>query len=205
LNADLELILSKRREIRDLYYLRDYLYLEQRLSRLLSWRETFAGAHAQVRTPFTDVSILDVMRTVPTSLKLGKRLYKDLVAGLFPSMLPHRRARSAGWSAGQWFRGQLGSDRQALIQLLTECTNPLDAYLPPDVLQELSSKCDPAPAQLRRWRHNTKRAVGSLGSRFSRARSDGERPRPRPISVHPAVFLVRAAFLRELYRQRQLS
>ena len=199
LHEDLRVLRQREAETQTLSDLREFLYLDQRLPRLLAWRETFAGHNAAVRLPFLDPEVLDVAATMPTSQRAAKRLFREVATGLFPDLYSFDRARTAGWVAGKWMRQQLRSLQRAPAHVDITTASPLDDYLPPDRLMHLMSRANPG-GHLRR---SAGRMVAQLRGQFTRQRATklSEAPPRRP-RVDAPTFIVRALFLREYLRQR---
>ncbi len=101
-------MLESNRAIQDLYDLREYLYLDQRLPRLLSWREAYAEPCGEVRNPLVDREVLELRQRFPKHLTLGKQLFKDTVTEMFPDLFAIDRAVAGSWHAGQWCRKSCG-------------------------------------------------------------------------------------------------
>src|SRR5690606_14575216 len=55
----------------------DWLYLTERLLRVLAWREAFGGPFASIRQPLLDRDILTFMEGVPGAGRLNNRLFKE--------------------------------------------------------------------------------------------------------------------------------
>jgi len=77
----------------DLHRTKDFLYLDQRLGNvIMPWRELFGGRHTPLRNLLLDRRILDFMTHVPSSLRRGKKLYKETVRMMFPELFRVKRA-----------------------------------------------------------------------------------------------------------------
>ena len=203
LRDDLKAMLERNRAIQDPYVLRDYLYLDQRLPRLLSWREAFAEPCGGVRNPLIDREILELRQRFPKHLTLGKCLYKDTVEEMFPELFATDRADAGAWFAGEWCREVVRTQSDDLARMIRTNPSPLDPYLPPDALLRVIEREASRAGMLRRL---TRRARTTKGRVWKRIRTIG-RPnppalRPQQPAVDPAVFVLRAITLRELFRQR---
>lgn len=204
LRDDLESMLERSRAIRDPYVLRDYLYLDQRLSRLLSWREAFAEPCGEVRNPLIDREVLELRQRFPKHMTLGKCLYKDTVKEMFPDLFAIDRAAADVWFAGQWSRDQLRTHSGELTRMVRDgSSSPLDSYLPPEALLRVIEQEANCAGTRPRLARRARRMMGRARTRI-RILGRPERPalRPQPPAVDPAVFVLRAIILRELYRQR---
>lgn len=203
LRTDLESIREGCRAIQDPYVLRDYLYLHERLPRLLSWREAFAEPCGRVRNPLMDRDILELRQSFPRQMGLGKSLYKDTVTELFPDLFSLERAAAGMWFAGQWCRDALRTHSVDLANLVRGAKSPLDPFLTPDTLLGLieeASRSEGTPpseiGRVRGLRGRFRKRVGRIGKRTLPASVPGR------VRVDPAVFILRAVTLRELYRRR---
>lgn len=197
-NADLHNMLYRKRDIEDMYFLRDVLYVDQGLLRILSFRETFAGQYAEVRNPLLDTGILDLHRRTPTSLRRGRRLYRETVVAMYPDLFMVPRA-PGGWVAGRWMMQQVGAGVPAIREFLNSSPSPLDEYVPPDFLLRLASRQGSVYAQSRK---RARRAAGRLRRRIRPARHVSAPPQLHKKKIDASVFLVRALFLREFLSGR---
>ena len=78
---------------RDLHKTKDSLYLDQRLgSVILPWRELASGGRIPCRNLLLDRRILDFVAHLPSSLRRGKKLYKETVRMMFPELFRMERA-----------------------------------------------------------------------------------------------------------------
>jgi asparagine synthetase B (glutamine-hydrolysing) len=204
LRDDLDSMLERNRAIRDPYLLRDYLYLDQRLPRLLSWREAFDEPCGEVRNPLIDRDVLDLIQQFPKHLKLGKSLFKDTVTELFPDLFAvDRAAGGIAWYAGQWCRDVVWAQSDHLARMIRANSSPLDPYLPPEGLLRVIDREASHSGARRRLTRRVRRKTGQVRRRI-RTRNSRTPPAPRPQqrAVDPAVFILRAISLREFYRRR---
>jgi hypothetical protein len=203
LSEDLESMLGRSRAIRDPYVLRDYLYMDQRLPRLLSWREAFAEPCGEVRNPLIDREVLELRQQLPSHLALGKRLYKDTVTELFPQLFAIDRAVAGPWFAEQWCRDVVRAQSDHLERMIRANSSPLDPYLPPEaLLRVIRSEAGSAGAR-RRVTSNLRLQRGRIRSRLRKiGRASPPAFKPQRTFVDPAVFVLRAITLRELFRPR---
>lgn len=137
LNDDILQILRRCPPTDDYHDSKDFLYLDQRLNNvILTWREFFAGQFITVRNPFLDNSILDFMMKVPSSLRRGKRLYKNTITEMFPGLFQFRRALTASY-VPDW-KSELNSQLTAIESLISSQDSKLDhRIIPPEVIIQL--------------------------------------------------------------------
>ncbi|MFC4454349.1 hypothetical protein [Deinococcus sonorensis] len=117
----------------------DTLYAEQRLQyMLLPWRQHFAARAVRgglVLNPLLDGDVMRFMRRVPGEWRLGKRLFRETAAGLFPELYQLPFATRGAYEA-DWAR-EIARQRGPLLEWLRETSSPLDGWLPPTVLARL--------------------------------------------------------------------
>lgn len=184
----------------DVHQIRDYLYLEQRLPRILSWRETFAGDRAGVRNPLLDRNVLDVVASLPTPLRRGKRLFRRTATRMFPELFEADRVGGT-WSVPAWIDREVRRSRDWILASLAE-PSPLDDVVPPGVLSRLARDELGAGDRLRRHATAARRTVGRARRRLSTgALTTSRATRPRKPAVAPGTFLLRSLQLRELLRR----
>jgi len=203
LRADMASVMESSRAFGDPYALRDYLYLDQRLPRLLSWREAFAQQSGEVRNPLIDREILEFRQRLPRDLAVGKSLYKDTVRELFPDLFAIDRAAAGTWLAGSWMREVVRTKADDLTRMVQANPSPLDPYLPPEGLLRVIGQEARKAGGVRRivrkargLRSRARKRMRVLGSTHPPA------SRTRPVTVDPAVFILRAITLREVLRRR---
>ena len=130
----------------DYHDVKDYLYLDQRMSNfLLPWREFFAGPFVTVRNPFLDNSILDFMMTIPSPLRRGKRLYIETVSEMFPELFRFPRATADSY-VPDW-RHEFSNKHHTLERLVLSQESKLDAIIPPQAILKIMQKNET-------WRHS---------------------------------------------------
>jgi asparagine synthetase B (glutamine-hydrolysing) len=203
LRADLDSLIDRNQAIDDPYVLRDCLYLDQRLPRLLSWREAFAESCGEVRNPLIDRSILELRQRFPIELALGKSLFKDTVEELFPDLFAIDRAVAGVWFAGQWARDQLRDHPDELERMVRDSpSSPFDSYLPPEALLRVITSQAGVGNALRRA---TRRRGRILSRVLRKVRTSQPPPIPQRRYLDTAAFALRAVTLRELFRQRSAN
>jgi len=64
----------------------EYIYLKNRQRRYIFFGPIMTRSQLECRTPFYDNDLVDFAYTIPTELKLGKRLYLKLIRRAFPDL-----------------------------------------------------------------------------------------------------------------------
>lgn len=205
MTEDLRLLLARASSLRDdLYGMRDYLYVDQRLQRVLSWREAFAGTCGEVRNPLLDREILEFTQCLPRRLRLGKRFFKDVVRDLFPDLFAIDRAAGGDWFAGAWIETALRDEADLLKSLLRDRPCVLDSIIPPHALVRLiESEVEPRKSSIGRARFKIRRKSDQARRRvraLAYPTAAAGPPKRRPVSS--PVFIMRAILLRELFRAK---
>lgn len=114
--------------------IKDFLYLDQRLPyMLLNWREFHASRFVEVANPWLDNDILDFMKTVPTSLRIDKQLFRTTAASMFPKLFSVRFAKPGGVS-NEYVNSLLRLQRSSIEPLITSFDSLLDDLFPPDLI-----------------------------------------------------------------------
>lgn len=180
------------------YDLRDTLYLEQRLPRILAWRENFAGRFARVRLPLLDQEILDFMRGVPIDLRLDKRLFRKALEEMFPRELGLPRAVVRSSMVQKWAARAVREDAGLVRALILEQDSPLDDYIPQEALLRLLKRCS-RPVWSTRLGARSLRKGRRVIRQLRRTRTD----RPDLLPESENLILVRALLLRELLSNRR--
>jgi asparagine synthase (glutamine-hydrolysing) len=121
----------------DLRDKKDYLFLDHRInSRVMPWRENFAGSFFDVQNPFLDNEILDFMMAVPRDLRKGKRLFRNTAEWMFPDLFQLQRARSA--SVASYWPVELKLQQQQLEKyLFSSGKSRLDPLISPETIQKV--------------------------------------------------------------------
>jgi hypothetical protein len=124
-------IIAKYYDTKNLHDLKDFLYLDQRMSNyLLPHKEYFMGNFVSVTTPFLDNDILDFIMKIPVPLRLGKRLYKETVTEMFPQLFTINRAKSAEYEK-DW-GNEFSRCQKEIETLLLSRKSILDDLIPPE-------------------------------------------------------------------------
>jgi asparagine synthetase B (glutamine-hydrolysing) len=113
----------------DLHERKDYLYFTQRLFGYLNPLTQLKQIELNLRNPFLDNDLLDFISLLPTSLRLGKALFKKTVEQMFPDLGAYGFARYS--SLIDWDR-QIGVDQTLqdyIRQILLEQHNGFDEIL----------------------------------------------------------------------------
>ncbi len=115
---------------------KDFLYLDQRVNHVLfSWRNHMMGAHARVRSPLLDNSIVDFVAKLSAEQRMFKKLYVDTVNRMFPDVFGQGICRSAPGSYPPWAE-EFAAQRKAVENLL-ETPSRLDDIVSPDAIRRL--------------------------------------------------------------------
>ena len=102
----------------------------------------------EVRTPFLDLRVWDVVARIPESRNMrevgggvweGKLLLKRLLERWYPSELVHRRKTGFGVPLAKWF-AKGGAHRRQLEDCLLDPSSPLSEYFDPSVVREILMK-----------------------------------------------------------------
>ena len=196
------LILARAPTGLDLDDTRYWLYMDQYLTRLLGYREFFAGRWSRPRYPLLDHELIDFVSGVPTGARRKKRLLKEMAAERFPEVFGGPRVKDSGPSVRSWLGNRL-KDRIHPTRLRIDAEpSPLDELLPPETLLALLDRVEGgwtggrSPQLWRRARRDLKesRPGNWLGRRVRLERRGGD--------LAPA-FLTRALFLRSFLQRRQ--
>jgi hypothetical protein len=135
LHSDINELLLSCKGFEDFHDKKDYLYLDQRLSNLLlNWRENFCGQHFNVNNPLLDVSILNFMKKIPSSLRRGKYLYKKTVLKMFPMLFKYPRATFSSFTS---YDNIIYNDKTLLLSYIENNPSILDHIISPSLYTEL--------------------------------------------------------------------
>ena len=192
---DIETVIKRCPESDDLHDVKDYLYLDQRMSHvILPWRENFPGRFFTVANPLLDNAILDFIQKVPSTLRRGKRLFKDTVRDMFPDLFRVRRARSSGFAS--YLEKVLQAQKGDLASLVEQEASPLDAILPKETLMRILRDYVHVPprSRPRDWPKSALRRVLNDTAWYDWAASKVRQPH-RGLVTKPK-FLERALVLR---------
>lgn len=110
-------ILKRLPETDDYQVIKDFAYIDQRVSHTLCyWRTFFQAPFIRVTQPLLDNDILDYFRKLPDELRFGKIFYKDTVKELFPDLFKIPIANTL-WEQPDW-----------LVELINEKESVLNNY-----------------------------------------------------------------------------
>ena len=183
----------------DLHDLKDLFFLDQRLSRRLSWRETFPGRYAPVRLPLLSRKTLDFTQELPTPDRRDKRLFRRVLEERFPSHFTSPRANPAsGVSVRRWVSQAVRRDRRSIEEMIRDGSSPFDHHLAPDLLLGLLERAS-SPLAAQELRYRTRRRIRRL---MHRVRGRDGRFQARP-SIPEALLLTRALFLRRFFQRSE--
>ena len=114
---------------------KDFLYLDQRLANMiLPWREFHAGRFIKMSNCLLDYDILDFMKTVPTVLRLDKKLFRKTMQKMYPELDTIPYARSGGINNDR-IHSLLKKQYIALMELVSNYESRLDEVIPPELIK----------------------------------------------------------------------
>lgn len=199
LAAEIDAIVA-RNAAPGLHDTKDVLYLHHRLQwGLLPWRRFLIGDSFEVREPFLQTSVLDLIKRLPLANRIGKALYREAIQELVPEVFAVPRART-GQATPRW-RKELVESHTAIRELLKK-PSTLDAVIEPAILTRmLDSLVDSGKAAPRQsLSHNLKMTARNLvGPAATRALRSFVRPET-PKYQAPETILLRLLVLREFLR-----
>lgn len=201
---DLEVLLERASHCENLHDMKDFLYLDQRLSRMLRAREFFVGPMAKVCNPLLDSRILDFTARLPTSARRGKALFKEAVTERFPAVFRHARATEATPRINTWARRTLDSQ---VWELEEELRRPcvLDEYIPGEFILELWEQHRSSAELVAQVRRGVRAAKSQLAHTAPGQWLAGRlRSKEQRRAVPKATFLARV-FLLRLYLQSRVG
>lgn len=114
---------------------KDFLYLDQRLANMiLTWREFHGARFIKVSNPLLDYDILDFMKTVPTTYRLDKLLFRKAMDTMHPELnqLPYAKA---GGIENRNIQSLLKTQHIAIMELISNYESNLDDVIPPDLIK----------------------------------------------------------------------
>jgi hypothetical protein len=193
-------VLARYPAYEDLHDLKDHLYLDQRIAHLIMpWRQYIAGRLLPVRNPLLDRDVLDAVAALPSRWRRGKRLFRQTVTAMFPTLFEIPRARRGNY--GIALSSEFARHADRIRRHIHAGGSPLDDLVAPDValavLEAIVEDAGRTPS-LRQ------RVLGMVRERVPRS---VKRPIKRysPPVVDPvgrAVFLRRWLVLREALNLR---
>lgn len=198
LAADVESMLSKT-SIASLHDLKDFLYLDQRIPwGLLPWRRFIIGELFEVREPFLQTEVLDVIKTLPQEKRIGKGLYRRAIQELVPEVFSIPRARS-GQAAPDWKKEMLLN--RPKIDALLKVPSALDAVIEPAAIVSLLDSLASQPKARPNWKMVVRQIVGPAATRALRSFVRPELPKVQSVET----ILLRLLVLREFLADKPAS
>jgi len=114
---------------------KDFLYLDQRLANMImTWREFHAARFIKVSNPLLDYDILDFMKTVPTTCRLDKSLFRKAMKTMNPELSRFPYAK-AGGIENRKIQLLLDTQHIAIMELISDYESRLDDVIPPDLIK----------------------------------------------------------------------
>jgi len=189
------IVAEARERCGDLLGLRELLFLEQRLRCFhMPMRRWFPGDALALRNPFLTRRMLDVVQALPLELRLGKRLFRETVAGRYPELF--RIPRALAQANELDLAAEIRAAAPAIVEGLQK-DSPLDPWVPPEriaaLLQRVAAQGAPPG-----WSERLKAMVPRrLRIRHGTARAAREGPR-----VPESLLLVRLLAVRTALARR---
>lgn len=189
LDADVDQVMRSASQS-NLHDLKDYWYLDQRISFAQPpWRRFLVGEFFEVREPFLQTQLLEVIKTLPTAERIGKVLYREVIQELAPEVFSIPRART-GQEAPNW-RSELIKGRSKIDELL-QIPSALDELIDPSVIRALLNSLETETQNKPSWKRRISRLMGPSISRFL-----ARFVRPEMHLTAPEIMLLRLLSLRE--------
>ena len=204
LAEEIEEVLKRCPVSSDYHDSKDFLYLDQRLGRLLAWRECFAAPFIDVRFPLLDNQILDFMTRIPSSWRRGKQLYKHTATQMFPTLFRVKRAATANIDFQNWERLSLVTYTSEIDSFLSDEDSALDELIPPELISRLLGeiRASSQSLSLRRIRRQAARMFPKGSQRIRWAYGKFRPQLSDDRTIKPARFLFRTLFLRTFFHSR---
>lgn len=129
-------MLSRLPETEDYQIIKDFAYIDQRVSHtLMYWRDFFHGPFIRVAQPLLDNQILDFHRKLPNRLRYNKLLYKEVVRDMFPELFDIPIAHNI-WAYPSWAE-EIQKNNNVIIKKLSGSRSRLDEIIPLNVIMSL--------------------------------------------------------------------
>jgi asparagine synthase (glutamine-hydrolysing) len=126
-------IILKLPDTNDFKIIKDFAYLDQRISHtLIYWREFFHGPFIKVAQPLLDNEVLDFFRKLPNELRYSKRLYKETLREMFPDLFDIPIAQHT-WVLPSWM-DKIENNKQAIFKRIIDNKSRLDDIIPSDTI-----------------------------------------------------------------------
>lgn len=195
LNADVDRIVAANSQSK-LHDMKDALYLDHRVQwGLLPWRRFVIGEYFEVREPFLQTQVLDLISTLPASDRIGKALYRQVIQEMVPEVFSIPRARTN--QAGPQWRNEILKSRSSIAESL-KTPSGLDAMISPSAILALLDAIKDSTEPKQNWKLTVRRIVGPAATRALRSfvRPEG----PKAVPIH--TMLIRLLVLREFLAAR---
>jgi len=129
-------IILKLPDTNDFKIIKDFAYLDQRISHtLIYWREFFHGPFIKVALPLLDNEVLDFFRKLPNELRYNKILYKETLHEMFPDLFEVPIARNT-WASPSWM-DEIEKNKSEIFNRITHNYSQLDSIIAPQVILSL--------------------------------------------------------------------
>jgi len=122
-------ILKRLPDTIDCQSLKDFIYLDQRISHtLMNWREFFHSPFIKVTTPLLDNDILDFVRKLPAHYRYKKILFKETISDMFPELFAMPIAKNT-WKFPSLIH-EITINRDEIFKNLESSKSMLDDLIP---------------------------------------------------------------------------
>jgi len=193
LAAEVDSILAATSQ-KDLHDMKDFLYLDQRLSwMLLPWRRFIIGEYFEVREPLLQTAVLEVVKTLPVTDRIGKALYRKAIQELVPEVFSIPRART-GQAAPTWSK-EILQDQEKIKKLL-QAPSALDSLVHSEAIVSLLDSMNKGVEERPDWKMVVRRIVGPAAAKALRSFVRPETPRFQSAQT----ILMRLLVLREFLK-----
>ncbi|MBN2292955.1 MAG: hypothetical protein JXM70_11050 [Pirellulales bacterium] len=189
LTADRELITRRYLEVKDLYDLKDILYVDQRVNYyILPEKEYYMGDFIHTIHPFLDNAVVDFMMKVPIASRLDRYLYRNSVTEMLPQLFAIKRAATGELTTDWAEEFEVRADE--IKQMLFSQRSILDEFISPQSIVDFMEGGLQWKASTKAWinaQHRIRTAI---------CRLKGTRQRPPMIKTGRAHILRRVLALR---------
>lgn len=116
--------------------LKDYAYLDQRVSHTLCyWRRFFQEPFIKVVQPLLDNEVLDFFSSLPDHYRYRKSLYKETIHDMFPDLFEIPISKNL-WMRPSWL-DEIKSDLNVITDKIRHTESPIDKFFPPEFIISL--------------------------------------------------------------------